>query len=100
MITISSRAAALAFAASLVFASAAYAQTPAPAASPAPAAAAAPAAAPAAKMKKAQKPRTAASIECSKQADAQGLHGKKVRGPFMKKCKADAKAAAAAPASK
>ena len=99
MITISSRAAALAFAASLVFAGAAYAQTPAPAASPAPAATAAPAAAPAAKMKKAQKPRTAASIECSKQADAQGLHGK-ARKPFMKKCKADAKAAAAAPASK
>ena len=95
MITISSRAAALAFAASLIFAGAAYAQTPAPAASPA--ASPAPAAAPAAKTKKA---RTAASIECSKQADAKGLHGKKVRGPFMKKCKADAKAAAAAPASK
>jgi hypothetical protein len=50
-------------------------------------------------MKKAQKPRTAASIECSKQADAQNVHGK-ARHSFMKKCKADAKAAAAAPASK
>jgi hypothetical protein len=100
MMTISSRVAGLALAASLVFAGAAYAQTPAPAASPAPAAAPATDAAPAAKTKSG-KPRSAASIECSKQADAQGLHGKKVRGPFMKKCKADAKAAAAgAPASK
>jgi hypothetical protein len=98
MISISSRAAALAFAASLAFAGAAYAQTPAPAASPAPAAAAAPAAAPAAKTKKAQTPE---SIACYKQADDQNLHGK-ARKKFHHKCMKEAKAAAApaAPASK
>jgi hypothetical protein len=32
------------------------------------------------------KPRTAASIECSKQADAKGLHGK-ARHSFRNKCK-------------
>ena len=39
------------------------------------------------------KPRTAVSIECSKQADAKGLHGK-ARHSFRDKCKrAGAKAA-------
>jgi invasion protein IalB len=93
MITISSRVAGLALAASLVFAGAASAQTPAPAASPAPAAA--PAAAPTAKS---SKPHSAASVECSKEADAQGLHGK-ARKKFRSECKAKAKDAAA-PASK
>lgn len=36
--------------------------------------------------KKAQAPRTAKSLECSKQADAQSLHGKP-RKKFMSKCK-------------
>ena len=34
------------------------------------------------------KPRTAISIECSKQADAKGLHGK-ARHSFRNKCKRD-----------
>ena len=59
---------------------AAFAQAAAPAA---PATAAAPAAAPA---KKAQKPRTAQSLECSKKADAANIHGKP-RSAFMRKCK-------------
>jgi hypothetical protein len=36
--------------------------------------------------KAAPKPRSAISIECSKKADAQGLHGKK-RRDFRAKCK-------------
>ena len=36
--------------------------------------------------KKAQKPRTAASLECSKEADAKGLHGKE-RKKFRSACK-------------
>ena len=66
-------AAALAF--SLATGSA-FAQTAAPAA---PAAAAMP-------MKKAEKPRTAQSLECSKKADAANVHGKP-RKAFMSKCK-------------
>jgi len=91
MITISSRAAGLALAASLLLAGSAFAQTttPAPAASPAPAAA---------PMAKTQKPRTAASIECSKEADAKGLKGKE-RKKFRAACKKEAKGGAA-PASK
>lgn len=88
MITISSRAAGLALATSLLFAGAAFAQTPAPAASPAPAAT----------EKKAEKPRSAASLECSKEADAKGLHGKE-RKKFRSDCKKEA-AAKSAPASK
>lgn len=41
--------------------------------------------------KKASKPRSAASLECSKEADAKGLHGKarkKFRSSCMKKAKA------------
>ena len=87
MITISSRAAGVALAASLLLASSAFAQTTAPA----------PAAAPAAK---AEKPRSAASLECSKEADAKGLHGKE-RKKFRADCKKQAaEKPAAAPASK
>jgi len=89
MMTISSRAAAAAFA-SLFLISSAFAQT------------AAPATAPAAKMapaeKKAEKPRTAASLECSKEADTKGVHGKE-RKKFMSECKKAAKDAAAKPKS-
>jgi hypothetical protein len=42
--------------------------------------------APAAKSKAAPKERTAKSIECSKQADAKGLHGKE-RQKFRSACK-------------
>ena len=86
MITISSRAAGLALAASLLFAGAAVAQTsttPAPAATPA---------------AKAEKPRSAASLECSKEADAKGLHGKE-RKKFRSDCKKE-QAGKSAPASK
>ena len=40
----------------------------------------------AATAKKAQAPRTAKSLECSKQADAKSLHGKP-RKKFMSSCK-------------
>jgi invasion protein IalB len=87
MMTLSSRAVATAFA-SLLLISSAYAQTPAPApgAAPAPAATAAPA-------KKAEKPRSAASLQCSKDADDKSLHGKD-RKKFMSECKKTAKDAA------
>jgi invasion protein IalB len=85
MMTISSRAAITAFA-SLFLISSAFAQTAAPA-TPAPAAKAAPA------EKKAEKPRTAASLECSKEADTKGIHGKE-RHKFMSECKKAAKDAA------
>ena len=88
MMTISSRAAATAFA-SLFLISTAFAQTTAPA-TPAPAAKMAPA------EKKAEKPRTAASLECSKEADTKGVHGKE-RKKFMSECKKTAKDAAAKP---
>lgn len=86
MMTLSSRAVATAFA-SLLLMSSAFAQTttPAPTATPTP------------KMapveKKTVKPRTAASLECSKEADGKSLHGKE-RKKFMSECK---KAAAAKP---
>jgi len=81
MMTIASRtAAAIAFA-SLLLMSSAYAQT------------AAPAAAPAATEKKAEKPRTAASLECSKEADEKGLKGKE-RKKFRSDCKKEAAAKA------
>ncbi len=80
MTTISSRAAATAFA-SLLLISSAFAQTAAPT-TPAPAAPA-----PATKMAPAEKkPRTATSLECSKEADAKGLHGKE-RKKFRSECK-------------
>jgi len=79
MMTLSSRVAVTAIA-SLFLMGSAFAQTPAPA-TPAPAA-------------NVEKPRSAASLECSQEADTQGIHGKK-RHKFMSKCKHDAKAGAA-----
>jgi psiF repeat len=76
MMTLSSRVAATAIV-SLFLMGSAFAESAAPAATP-----------------KAEKPRTAASLECSKEADAQNIHGKK-RHKFMSKCKHDAKAGAA-----
>ncbi|HEY3791518.1 MAG TPA: PsiF family protein, partial [Bradyrhizobium sp.] len=77
--TLSSRAAATAFASVLLIGSA-FAQTTAPApATSAPAATTAPAA------KKAEKPRSSESLECSKDADAKGLKGKE-RKKFRKAC--------------
>jgi hypothetical protein len=88
MMTLSSRAAATALA-SLLLMSPAFAQTTA-----------APMATPASKMapaaKKAEKPRTAASLECSKEADGKSLHGKE-RKKFMSECKKTAKDSAAQP---
>jgi hypothetical protein len=81
MMTLSSRAVATAFA-SVFLISSAFAQTPAPAASE-----------PASKMapaKKAEKPRSAASLECSKEADTKDVHGKE-RKKFMSECKKAAK---------
>ena len=80
MMTLSSRVAATAIA-SLLLMGSAFAQTTAPAATPA-----APAAAPAAKMDKKPVVHTAASLECSKEADAKGLHGKE-RKKFLSDCK-------------
>jgi psiF repeat len=84
MIRLSSRVAVTAIA-SLLLVGSAFAQTPAPAA-PADA-----------KMapagKKAGAPRSAASLECSKDADAKSLHGKE-RKKFMSDCKKEAKAKA------
>lgn len=72
--------------ATLLLIGAASAQTPAT--TPAPAASKM---APDAKAdSKATKPRTAASLECSKQADAKGLHGD-ARRKFRSECKKDAK---------
>jgi invasion protein IalB len=78
--TISSRTAATVLASLILFASPAMAQTTAPAAAPA---AKTDSAAPAAKT---SKPRSAESLECSKQADAKGLHGKE-RKKFRSECK-------------
>ena len=80
----------LTIAAALSFSAAALAQAPAPAAAPA-APAATPAATPAPAAGKkgkaaARKERTAKSLECSKQADTQNIHGK-ARRSFMNKCK-------------
>ena len=87
MMTTSSRAALAAFA-SLFLVTSAFAQTPA---TPAPAAKAAPAA-----EKKAPVVHSAASIECSKEADDKGLKGKE-RKKFRSECKRAAKDAAAKP---
>ena len=65
--------------ASPFFVAPAIAQAPAPCA---------PAAKPEAKPKATAKPRTAASLECSKQADAKGLHGEE-RKKFRAACKKD-----------
>ena len=94
MMKISSRAAATAFA-SLLLMSTAFAQTAAPTAAPAAKTTATPKMAPGEKMapaekmapeKKAEKPRTAASLECSKEADTKNIHGKE-RKKFMSECK-------------
>ena len=77
MKTTYSRVAATALASLLLFASPALARTTAPAKSDS---------APAATDKKMAKPRTAASLECSKEADAKGLHGKE-RKKFRAECK-------------
>jgi psiF repeat-containing protein len=80
MMTISSRVAAAAFA-SLLLASPAFAQgTAAPAA-----------AEPAAKAAKSEKARSPESLDCSKQADEKGLHGK-ARKKFRSDCIKEAKA--------
>lgn len=76
----------VAAAASLMLAGSAFAQT----AAPAPATPAAKTAPAKAETPKAAKPeRTAASLECSKQADAKGLHGKE-RKKFRSDCKKNA----------
>jgi hypothetical protein len=80
MMTLSSRAAATAIA-SLFLMGSAFAETPAPAT-----------AAPAAKAPVAH---SAASLECSKEADAKGLHGKE-RKKFRSECKREAKSGGAA----
>jgi len=77
MTTLTTRTIVTAFA-SLMLVSSAFAQATAPA-TPAPAAKTAPA-------PKAKAERTAASLECSKQADAKGLHGKE-RKKFRSECK-------------
>ena len=88
MMKFTSRTVAMAFASALLMSSA-FAQSTTPA-TPAPADQAAPA-------KKAEKPRSAASLECSKEADAKGLKGKE-RKKFRAECKKTAKDSAAAPA--
>ena len=77
--------------ASLMLAGAAFAQTATPAAPATPAAKTEPAkTAPAKTAAPKEKPeRTAASLECSKQADAKGLHGKE-RKKFRSECKKSA----------
>lgn len=81
MIRLSSFAVATAVAAFLL-AGPATAQT----AAPAPAAKSAPMTAPAPKAPKAKAERTAAALDCSKQADAKGLHGTE-RKKFRAACK-------------
>ncbi len=80
MIKVFPRAAATAVALSLMLAGSAYAQSTT---TPAPAAKAAPDKMAPAKPKAEH---TAASLECSKQADAKGLHGKE-RKKFRSECK-------------
>jgi invasion protein IalB len=81
MMTISSRAAVAAFASLMLMGSAFAQSTTAPATS-----------APMAKTeKKAEKPHSAESLECSKQADDKGLHGKE-RKKFRSDCIKQAKA--------
>ena len=77
MMTLPTHAAAIALA-SLLLTGSAFAQT----AAPAPAAKTAPTP----KAEKAPVVHTAASLECSKEADAKGLHGKE-RKKFRSECK-------------
>ena len=88
MMRLSSRAI-VTIAASLLLAGSAFAQTPATPTPTAPATKTAPA------EKKAEKPRTAVSLDCSKQADAKGLHGKE-RKKLRSACKKTATGAAKA----
>jgi len=81
MMKISSFAAATAVA-SMLLTGAAFAQT----AAPAPKTDATKTEAKAPAEKKAEKPRTPGSLECSKEADAKGLHGKE-RKKFRSDCK-------------
>jgi hypothetical protein len=85
MMTMSSRAAAVAFA-SLFLVSSAFAQTTTSPATSTPATTA--------PAKKAEKPKSPESLECSKQADEKGLHGKE-RKKFRSDCMKEAKANAA-----
>lgn len=87
--TILSRATAIAFASVLLMGTA-YAQSTPPAAAPA---------AKSDSMAKPKKEMTPESMECSKEADAKGLHGKE-RKKFRSECKKNAKSggAPAAPA--
>jgi hypothetical protein len=85
MTKISSLATATAVA-SLLLMGAASAQTTAPAKTEATKTEATKAEAKAPAEKKAEKPRTAASLECSKEAEAKGLHGKE-RRKFRRECK-------------
>jgi invasion protein IalB len=78
--TISSRTVATVLASLILFASPALAQTAAPAAKTDSAA----------PMAKSAKTHTPESIECSKEADAKGLHGKE-RKKFRSECKKAAK---------
>lgn len=71
--------------AALLLAAPASAQSTAPAAAPAAKSTTAPMAAPKA-APKAKTERSAVSVECSKQADAKGLHGKE-RHKFRSTCK-------------
>jgi psiF repeat-containing protein len=80
MTTTYSRATAAAITCLLVFASPVLAQTTAPGP------AQSDSTAPAAPDKRTSKPRSAASLECSKEADAKGLHGKE-RKKFRAECK-------------
>jgi len=77
MMTTYSRLTAAAVASLLLFANPVFAQTASHAAKDGSAAAT---------EKKTSKPRTAASLECSKEADAKGLHGKE-RKKFRAECK-------------
>jgi hypothetical protein len=92
MMTLSSRVAAAALA-SLLLASPAFAQTTPPASST-PAATAPAKTTTKTTTKTSDKPRSPESLECSKQADEKGLHGKE-RHKFRSQCMKDAKAAAA-----
>jgi psiF repeat len=87
--TLACRLAAVALASLLATGTAAFAQTAAPAAKADTAATA---------DKKAPKEHSAESLECSKQADAKGLHGKE-RKKFRSECIKSAKAGTAAPAA-
>jgi hypothetical protein len=77
---------ATATAVSLLLMGSAFAQTTAPAKTETPKTEATKTETKAPAEKKAEKPRTTASLECSKEADAKGLHGKE-RKKFRSECK-------------